>query len=340
LVLLPAIDIKDGQCVRLVRGDYSTAGKVAEDPRQTAAQFKAAGTQWLHMVDLDGALAGRPINHELILSVISTLDTQIEIGGGIRDMKAAELYINGGAARVILGSSALKNPAFLKEAVKEFGEKTAVGIDARDRKVAITGWTQTAETDFIEFAKRMEGSGVKTIIFTDISRDGTLSGPNFELLDEINRAVGCDIIASGGVSSTADVAALRKLNLYGAICGKAVYSGALDLKAGLLAARDFARLFKKSPLVPAVVQEQLTGEVLMLAYMNEESLNITLDTGFTCFYSRSRQQLWKKGETSGHVQRVRGIAADCDFDTLLIAVEQTGPACHTGNKNCFFNGII
>ena len=340
MIFLPAIDIKDGQCVRLFQGDYGTAERVAEDPFETAAGFQKAGAAWMHMVDLDGALAGEPVNGQMILSVIAAAEMNVEVGGGIRDMKAVELYINGGAQRVILGSAALQNPGFLKDALAEFGDRIAVGIDAKNRQVAITGWTQTASLDFIQFAKQMEDIGVKTIIFTDISRDGTLRGPNLAQLDEINHAVCCDIIASGGVSSAEDVASLRKLNLYGAICGKAVYSGALDLTEGLRAAGDFSRLFQKSPLIPAIVQEEATGEVLMLAYMNEESLANSLETGTTCFYSRSRGKLWKKGETSGHVQQITGIKSDCDNDTLLVTVRQTGPACHTGSHNCFFNTII
>lgn len=182
-----------------------------------------------------------------------------------------------------------------------------------------------------------------------------MSGPNLAMLDKLNRTVSCNIIASGGVSSFLDIAALNDLGLYGAIAGKAIYQGALDLKAAIQACQNLSgkqmktksaaedeldRYFRKSQLIPAIVQEEETGEVLMLAYMNRESLQQSMETGYTWFYSRSRKQLWNKGETSGHVQKIVSIHADCDDDTLLIRVHQTGPACHTGSHSCFFKKMF
>ena len=233
MLIFPAIDVKDGACVRLLRGDYATAHKVAENILDTARAFEAAGAKWVHMVDLDGAKDSHPVNQESILSVARETGLSVEVGGGIRDLTTVEAYLQNGVRRVILGSAALKDPAFTKEALQRYGEKIAIGIDARGGKVATEGWLETSEVDFLTFAKQMEALGAKTLIFTDISRDGTLSGPNLSQLDALNRAVSCRVVASGGVSSLADLAALKALGLYGAICGKALYTGAVPLKEAI-----------------------------------------------------------------------------------------------------------
>ncbi len=233
MIILPAIDIKDGECVRLVKGDYATAQKVAESAIGTAGSFQTAGAEWLHMVDLNGAKAAKPVNSDLIFSVLKTCNLKVEIGGGIRSLETVDYYIENSIHRVILGSAALNNPAFVAEAVKKHGEKIVVGIDALDGNVAAQGWTETSTVNYIEMAKQMEQLGVKYIIFTDISRDGTLSGPNLDMLDKLSHAVSCSVIASGGVSNLKDIANLLSLHLYGAICGKAVYTGDLDLKAAI-----------------------------------------------------------------------------------------------------------
>ncbi len=233
MIILPAIDIKDGECVRLVKGDYATAHKVAENAVEAAQTFQAAGAEWLHIVDLDGAKAAEPVNSKLIFKVLKESKLKVEIGGGIRSLETIDYYIKNGIDRVILGSAALNNPALVAEAVEKYAEKIAVGIDALDGNVAAHGWTETSTVNYIELAKQMEQSGVKYIIFTDISRDGTLSGPNLAMLDELNRAVSCNVVASGGVSNLKDIANLLSLNLYGAICGKAVYTGDLNLKSAI-----------------------------------------------------------------------------------------------------------
>lgn len=233
MIILPAIDIKDGQCVRLLKGDFSTTERVAEDPIQTALGFRAAGAQFIHMVDLDGAVQKRPVNSAVFESVVKATGLKIEVGGGIRNMESVEGYLSRGVERVILGSAALSNPEFVREAVKKYGHRIAVGIDARNRMVSADGWLADSDVDFITLAKQMEQIGVKTLIFTDISKDGTLSGPNLEQLREINEAVSCDIVASGGVAVLEDIRALRALGLYGAICGKSIYKGTLDLVAAI-----------------------------------------------------------------------------------------------------------
>lgn len=233
MIIFPAIDIIDGKPVRLFKGDFSTAEQVADDALQTAEGFVNAGAQWIHMVDLDGSLQKKPVNPDTFISVAKQTSLKVEIGGGIRTMQDIDFYANNEISRVILGSVALKNPDLVREAVKEFGNLIAVGIDAKNGYVATEGWTESSDTYFVELAKQMEQMGVKTIIFTDISKDGTLSGPNIHQLVELNKAVSCDITASGGVTNIDDIIALRDNELYGAICGKSIYKGTLDLKEAI-----------------------------------------------------------------------------------------------------------
>ena len=233
MVILPAIDIIDGECVRLVKGEYNTAHKVAENAVDTAKKFQESGAKWIHMVDLNGAKSSKPENADTIFSVKKNTNLNIEVGGGIRNIKTIDYYVSNGISRVILGSAALNNPKLVTDAVNKYGDKIAVGIDSRNGKVAVEGWTKTSNVDYLEFAKRMEQCGVKFIIFTDISLDGTLSGPNVKMLKTLNDTVSCNIIASGGISSIEDISNLLDLKLYGAICGKAIYSGNLDLKSAV-----------------------------------------------------------------------------------------------------------
>lgn len=229
MIIFPAIDIIDGKPVRLYKGDFSTAQQVAADALETADGFVKAGCEWIHMVDLDGSLKKEPVNAETFISVAKETSLKVELGGGIRTMKDIDFYVNNSISRIILGSVALKNPQLVKEAVKEFGDIIAVGIDAKNGYVATEGWVESSDVYFTDLAKQMEDVGVKTIIFTDISKDGTLSGPNLEQLNEINNAVSCNITASGGVTNMNDIINLRDNNLYGAICGKSIYEGTLNL---------------------------------------------------------------------------------------------------------------
>ena len=230
MIIFPAIDIIDGKPVRLFKGDFSTAEQVAEDALQTAQGFVEAGAEWIHMVDLDGSVQKKRVNHQVFVDVANQTLLKVELGGGIRTMQDIAYYANNGISRVILGSVALKNPALVKEAVKEFGDLIAVGIDAKNGLVATEGWTEGSDTFYIDLARQMEDMGVKTIIYTDISKDGTLAGPNIEQLTALNEAVSCDITASGGVTNIDDIIALKDKGLYGAICGKSIYKGTLDLK--------------------------------------------------------------------------------------------------------------
>lgn len=233
MIILPAIDIKDGNCVRLFKGDYSTVQKVAESPYIAAQRFADAGATWMHMVDLDGAKDAKLVNADLIADVAKSSGLSVEVGGGIRDMKAVEYYLSRGIKRVILGSAAVKDPQFVVDAVKNYGDKIVVGIDAKDGMVRAEGWIDSSDVNYIELAKRMEDVGVKTIVFTDIDQDGTLAGPNLKQLDDLVHQVDCNIIASGGVAVLKDIINLAELDVYGAICGKAIYSGNLDLKLAL-----------------------------------------------------------------------------------------------------------
>ena len=238
MIILPAIDIQNGECVRLYQGDFSTAHKVADSPRETAARFREAGAEWIHMVDLDGAKEARVKNTKIFLEIAKESGLKVELGGGIRTLETVESYLESGISRVILGSAAVKHPELVEQAVKRFGERIAVGIDAKNGMVATEGWLDTSEVHYLELAKRMEGIGVRYLIYTDISRDGALSGVNLEQLDALNQAVSCEVIASGGVSGLADVEACKSLGLYGVICGKAVYTGALPLKSAIEMAGD------------------------------------------------------------------------------------------------------
>lgn len=233
MIIFPAMDLRNGNCVRLYQGEFSTSQVVGENPIDIAIDFKNQGAEYIHMVDLDGALKGDIANLDVIKGVIKETGLPIQLGGGIRNINTIEKLIEEGVSRVILGTAALNNPPMVKEAVKNFGEKIAVGIDAKDGYVAIEGWIKVSKVQYIDFAKTMEDIGVKTIIFTDISRDGTLTGPNLEATGMLNEQVSCDIIASGGMKSIEDIKKLTDMNMYGAIIGKALYSKSINLKEAI-----------------------------------------------------------------------------------------------------------
>lgn len=230
MIIFPAIDIMDGKPVRLLRGDFDTAEQVAEDVLSTAKQFARVGCTWVHMVDLDGSLQKKPVNTDPILQVVEHTPLKVEVGGGIRTMEDIAFYLDRGVDRVILGSVALKNPELVQQAVDAYGDKIAVGIDAKQGMVATEGWTEDSQMDFIDLAKAMEKMGVATIIYTDIGRDGTLSGPDVQGLDLLNKAVSCNVIASGGVTTITDILVMKDKKMYGTICGKCIYKKTLDLR--------------------------------------------------------------------------------------------------------------
>lgn len=238
MIIFPAIDIKNGNCVRLYKGDMNTAEKVADDFLSTADSFYSCGAKWIHMVDLDGAVKGEKVNSDIFTTVAEKTGLHVELGGGIRTMADVEYYLSRGISRVIIGSAALKNPDLVREAAKKYGEKIAVGIDARRGMVAAEGWLETSDISYIELAKRMEDVGVRYIIYTDIDCDGMLSGPNLRELTLLNDAVSCNITASGGIKDSDDIKALKDAGLYGAICGRSIYKGTLDLREALEICRE------------------------------------------------------------------------------------------------------
>lgn len=237
MYLYPAIDLVGGKAVRLFKGDYAQMTVYSDDPVSVAREFQRAGATRMHLVDLEAAKSGVPENAETIRSIAENTDLFLEVGGGIRGMQTLEVYLALGVDRVILGTAAVTDPEFLKEAVDKYGEKIAVGVDLKAGYVAIKGWTETSDLTAAAFFERMEALGVKTVICTDISRDGAMKGANRELYRELTRKFTIDLIASGGVSSIEDIAALKEMGLHGAIIGKAYYTGAIDLAEALEAVR-------------------------------------------------------------------------------------------------------
>ena len=231
--LFPAIDLFDGKAVRLYKGDYENMTVYSDNPVEIAQDFKACGARFMHVVDLEGAKNGQTPNIETIKKLASIPDMFVEVGGGIRSLEVIERYISAGVSRVILGTAAVTNPEFLASAIEKYGDKIAVGVDIKDGFVAIKGWTEKSEQEGFAFCKKMQEMGVKTIICTDISKDGAMQGANHALYERLYNELDIDVIASGGVSSMEDIERLAKLNLYGAIIGKAYYTKAIDLKQAL-----------------------------------------------------------------------------------------------------------
>ncbi len=236
MILFPAIDLKDGQCVRLEQGDMQRATVFNADPADQARRFAAEGFEWLHVVDLNGAFAGRSVNGEAVAAILAAVKIPVQIGGGVRDMAAIEAWLDKGMARVILGTAAVNDPDLVRAAAKKYPGKVAVGIDARGGKVAVRGWADVTEMDAIELGKRFEDAGVAAIIYTDIDRDGILKGLNIEATLQLAGAVSIPVIASGGLASLADIERLLQPDcaiLEGAISGRALYDGRLDGRQAL-----------------------------------------------------------------------------------------------------------
>ncbi len=236
MILFPAIDLKDGQCVRLRRGDMDQATVFNTDPADQAARFAAQGFAWLHVVDLNGAFAGEPVNGEAVSRILETVSLPVQLGGGIRDMQTAAFWLERGVARIVLGTAAVRDPGFVTAACRAFPGQVAVGLDARDGRVAVAGWAETTAMGVLDIARRFEDCGVAAIVFTDIGRDGVLEGLNIEATVALAEAVSIPVIASGGLSGLADLEALADSGcdgIEGAIAGRALYDGRLDAAAAL-----------------------------------------------------------------------------------------------------------
>ncbi|MEL6647880.1 MAG: 1-(5-phosphoribosyl)-5-[(5-phosphoribosylamino)methylideneamino]imidazole-4-carboxamide isomerase [Pseudomonadota bacterium] len=240
MILFPAIDLKDGQAVRLLKGDMDKATVFNDDPAAQAMAFVNAGCEWLHLVDLNGAFAGAPVNGSAVETILERTETPAQLGGGIRDMATIEGWLSKGLARVILGTVAVEDPGLVREAARAFPGQVAVGIDARGGRVATRGWAEETDVDATDLARSFEDAGVAAIIYTDINRDGAMQGPNVEATAALARAVDIPVIASGGVSSLADLHALKDCGaaLHGAISGRALYDGAIDLAEALALLKD------------------------------------------------------------------------------------------------------
>ena len=236
--IFPAIDLYDGKAVRLYKGDYSQMTVYSENPIEIALDFKKQGAKYMHFVDLEGAKTGDTPNIETIKKLVESTDMFIEVGGGIRSIEVAQKYLSIGVNRVILGTSAVTNREFLKEAISRYKEKIAVGVDIKDGFVAIKGWTEKSDLNAFDFLKELQDLGVKTVICTDISKDGAMQGANYELYKKLSEELSMDFIASGGVSDIEGVKILSKNNLYGAIIGKAYYTGAISIKEAIEVAND------------------------------------------------------------------------------------------------------
>ena len=357
--LYPAIDIKDGKCVRLKKGLFNEVTIYSKTPYKIAMDFEKAGAKFIHVVDLDGALKGYRVNASTIKKIVESVNIPVELGGGIRSLDDIRDVLDLGVTRVIIGTKAVENPEFIREAIKEFGpKKIVVGVDAKDGLVAIEGWEKLSDQTALSLCLSMKEIGVENIVYTDISKDGMLVGPNVEQTKLLSDKTGINIIASGGMSCMDDLENLSNAGIHGAIIGKAIYEKRIDLAEAVKKYESFNSFdsenkkehinvpnwneLKKdtNELVPVVVQDYVTNEVLMLAYMNEEAYKKTVNTGLMTYYSRSRNKLWIKGLTSGHLQYVSSLSIDCDMDTILAKVRQVGAACHTGNKSCFYRNFF
>lgn len=241
MIFFPAIDLKDGNCVRLLRGRMDQATVFGQDPAAQAGLFAAAGCQYLHVVDLDGAFAGQPVNGQAVEAVLKAISIPLQLGGGIRDLATIEMWLGKGVARVILGTAALNDPDLVRRACGDFPGRIAIGIDALDGMVAVEGWAQLSQVSADDLARALEDAGAAALIYTDIQRDGAMQGPNIEATISLARAVKTPVIASGGVSSMADLAALKAAGgglLEGVICGRAVYDGKVDPAAAVELLRE------------------------------------------------------------------------------------------------------
>lgn len=233
MILYPAVDIYNGKCVRLTQGKFDQATVYFDNPLDAAKKWADGGAQWLHVVDLNGALEGKPVNLRPIESILTEVNLPIQIGGGIRNEETAEIFLTMGAGRVVIGSAAVSDPDLVQVLSVKYEDRFAVGLDARDGKIAVRGWSEVVDKEAITLAQEFEGMGLQTIIYTDISRDGTMTGPNFEAIEKMIASVGIPVIASGGISSLEDLKRLKERGAAGAILGRSLYEGKIDLGEAL-----------------------------------------------------------------------------------------------------------
>ena len=346
MIVYPAIDIRNGKCVRLLQGSFDRETVYGDDPVAMAQQLADKGAKWIHVVDLDGARSGVASNLPLI-EKMTKLGVCIELGGGIRTKEDFIKRMECGVARCVLGTAAIENPELVRWAAQTYPGQVAVGIDAKDGKVAVKGWEEQSTLTPLEVAKQAAEAGVRTIIYTEIANDGMQNGPDIAGSVRLMEKSGLEVIVSGGVGSIEDVDHVKQAGLPGVIIGKAMYDGSLEIEQALQ--RQEAKTmfepkqvkYNEQGLVPVIAQDAETGAVLMQAYMNQEALALTLEKGHMVYWSRSRQELWEKGATSGQIQELVSLTADCDGDCLLAKVIQKGGgACHTGAYSCFFNTMV
>ena len=238
MYIYPAIDLRGGKAVRLTKGDYNQMNVYNDNPVSVAKSFYDAGARFLHLVDLDGAKDGTPVNFETISEIVKSTDMFVEVGGGIRTLERVKQYIDLGVDRIIIGTAAIKNFPFVIDAVEKYGDKIAVGVDTKDGKISINGWLETTETDGVEFCEKLRDNRVKTVIYTDISKDGMMMGTNLEIYERLSKINNLNIIASGGISFEHEIKSLNKMDIHGAILGKALYENKLDLKRAIEITKD------------------------------------------------------------------------------------------------------
>ncbi|NJP41669.1 1-(5-phosphoribosyl)-5-[(5-phosphoribosylamino)methylideneamino]imidazole-4-carboxamide isomerase [Oscillospiraceae bacterium HV4-5-C5C] len=377
--LYPAIDLLDRSVVRLREGDYEQVREYTDEVLFVAQSFQRQGADWLHLVDLNAARGAAAVNRDLIAAICRLPGLKVQTGGGIRSLATIEALLAAGVSRCVIGTAAVRDPDMTAEALRRWPEQIAIAVDSRDGRIRVQGWTEDSGINLPDFALRMKHAGAKTLIFTDISRDGLLKGPAVEETRKLKELTGLEVILSAGISSVEDIAAARDAGLDGAILGRALYEGKVDLADALRLARQLPQPAATRPvknelpadepaadesavtawntlagqsqqiwqalkkdaagLVCAITVDAATGAVLMQAYQDQAALTRTLETGLLHYHSRSRNCLWLKGETSGHYQHVQAIEVDCDADCLLYRVKADGPACHTGATSCFFRRL-
>jgi phosphoribosyl-ATP pyrophosphohydrolase/phosphoribosyl-AMP cyclohydrolase len=331
--ILPAIDLLDGKVVRLHQGRYDHIINYPVSPIDIAHCFQKKGLHFLHVIDLDGAKNGYTSHYHEIEKLLQ-LKLSLQVGGGIRTLEAARQYLQLGVERIIVSTTAIMQDGFWQTLVAEFSkERLVLSLDVKNGEVVTHGWQHSSKMGIEAIIEAIGQDNILHLIVTDTEQDGTKLGPNLALYQEIRQKYPTiNLIAAGGISSVEDIIALENLGIEEAIVGRAIYENPSLMHYLFCEQVDWQ---KGDGLVPAIVQSAEDAQVLMLGYMNKEALHITLETKQVTFFSRSRQALWTKGETSGNTLKLIDIALDCDKDTLLVIAQPSGPVCHEGTKSCF-----